>query len=86
MLYMLKWNPFYNAIESILQIDYVYTYKHDKENKIQYKIEGYMLLAVFVIKIAKLIFKLIKQKYIKDSEPKQSEQKMELKEQNKDKK
>ena len=59
MLFMLKWNRFYNFSETILGIDHIYTFKNAKENKINYRIEGFMLLAIFAVKAAKAIYHTI---------------------------
>ena len=53
MLYMLGWNKHYNLIETVLGIQYAYTYKNDQLKPVSYKIEGTLILVTLSIKLAR---------------------------------
>lgn len=61
MLFMLGWNKHINLVDTILRNQYVYTYKNKSNARVDYRIEGFMLLAVFVVKIGKGVFKVYKE-------------------------
>lgn len=56
MVYMLGWNKHFTFIESLLGISYVYTYKNDQIRDVSYAVEGYLLLATFVVKAVKTLY------------------------------
>ena len=56
MVYMLDWNRHFTFIETLLGISYAYTYKNDQIRDVSYAVEGYLLLATFVIKAAKTLY------------------------------
>lgn len=58
MLYMLDWNKHYSLIETLLGIQYAYTYKNDKPTAISYRIEGYLILATLALKLARHLLTL----------------------------
>ena len=47
-----------NLIDTGLGVEYVYTFFNAKKTVISYKIEGILLLAVFIIKIVNFSFKI----------------------------
>lgn len=53
MLFILGWNKHYNLIDTILKNQYVYTYLNKNQLIINYRIEGYMLLIIFIVKFAR---------------------------------
>jgi len=60
MLFLLGWNKYFNLIDTILKNEYIYTYFNKDTQDVNYKIEGYMLLVVFIVRILKFIYKLSK--------------------------
>lgn len=61
MLFMLNWTKRFTIIEKILGISYVYTYKNDQLQDISYKVEGYLILATLVVKLAKHLYTIYKE-------------------------
>jgi hypothetical protein len=59
MVYMLDWNKHFTFIETLLGISYAYTYKNDQIRDVSYKVEGYLLLATFAVKIGKSLYALM---------------------------
>ncbi len=57
MLFLLGWNKHYNLIDTILRNYYVYTFLNKNNVKVDYRIEGYMLLTVFVVKALRFAVK-----------------------------
>lgn len=51
MLFLLGWNKHFNLVDTILKNQYVYTYMNKNTTPVDYRIEGYMLLVVFVVKL-----------------------------------
>ena len=64
MLYMMKWNRFYNLIETVMRIDHIYTFKNAKDNNIEYTVEGYMLLIVFIVKFLRVVVNFAKKHFM----------------------
>jgi hypothetical protein len=62
MVYMLDWNRHFTFIETLLGIRYAYTYKNDQIREVSYAVEGYLLLATFVVKAAKTLYAAFKAK------------------------
>lgn len=60
MVFMLNWNKHFNFIETVLRIRYAYTFKNNQTREVSYAIEGYLLLATFVVKIIKPIYGFLK--------------------------
>ena len=58
MLFMLGWNKHYNVVDSILRIRYIYTFKHKNQKFISYRVQGWLLFVVFVIKIMRIILSM----------------------------
>ncbi len=71
MVYMLDWNKHFTFIESLLGITYAYTYKNDQIRDVSYKVEGYLLLITFSVKIAKSLYAILTEKRGKEEEGKQ---------------
>jgi hypothetical protein len=69
MVYMLDWNKHFTFIETLLGIRYVYTYKNDQIREVSYAIEGYLLLATFIVKAVKTLYTIFKSKEKKATEP-----------------
>lgn len=68
MLFVLGWNKHFNVVDTILGNQYIYTFQNKNNAKVNYKIEGYMLLTVFIVKFLRFIvksYKLINKKKIK---------------------
>ena len=55
MLFILGWNKHYNVVDTILKNKYVYTYMNKNTTVIDYRVEGYMLLIVFVVKLLRFL-------------------------------
>lgn len=71
MLFMLDWSPHVNLIDTLLGNKYVYTYMNKNTAKVNYRVEGFMLLAVFVVRIVRSLlnmYKLAKEKPKKANE------------------
>jgi hypothetical protein len=47
-----------NFIDNSLGISYIYTIFNENQEKINYKIEGFLLLIIFIVKIAKFAYKI----------------------------
>jgi hypothetical protein len=62
MVYLLGWNKHLTILETLLGINYAYTYKNDQIHDASYAMEGYVLLATFLYKVVKQIVSLV-QKY-----------------------
>lgn len=60
MVYMLDWNKHFTFIETLLGINYVYTYKNDQIRDISYAVEGYLIAITFVVKGIKAVMEYIK--------------------------
>lgn len=61
MLFVLGWNKHFNLVDTILKNQYAYTFENKNHTKVDYRIEGYMLLAVFVVKLLKFVINSHKQ-------------------------
>ena len=59
MLFMVGWNKHSNIIDTLLRTEYIYTYKNADQKSSNYKIEGYMLLVVYVVKFLRLIINIV---------------------------
>jgi hypothetical protein len=68
MVYMLDWNKHFTFIETLLGINYAYTYKNDQIRDVSYKVEGYLLLTTFAVKIAKSLYALLTAKESRQEE------------------
>jgi peroxin-10 len=62
MVYLLGWNKHLTILETLLGINYAYTYKNDQIHDASYAMEGYVLLATFLYKVVKQVVSLV-QKY-----------------------
>lgn len=60
MLFVLGWNKHFSLVDTILKNQYVYTYMNKSEAKVDYRIEGYLLLVVFVVKLLRFMVKSYK--------------------------
>lgn len=69
MVYMLGWNKHFTFIESLLGITYVYTYKNDQIRDVSYAVEGYLLLATFLVKAVKGLYGAFTHKASQKHEP-----------------
>lgn len=50
IVYMLGWDKHFTFIETLLGINYVYTYKNDRIRDVSYAVEGYLLLITLLFK------------------------------------
>lgn len=62
MAYLLGWNKYFSVLETLLGIRYVYTFQNEQIKDVSYAIEGYLLLAVFVVKAIRAGIKIYKAK------------------------
>lgn len=60
MLFMLNLNPHFNLIDTVLGTRYAYTFKNANQTKVSYKVEGLLLLVVFIVKILKTSYNKFK--------------------------
>lgn len=60
MLFMLGWSRYSNLVDTILGNQYVYTYKNKNTARVDYRVEGYMLLLVFVVRALRFAHSLHK--------------------------
>jgi hypothetical protein len=65
MVYMLGWNKHFTFIETLLGIDYGYTYKNDKIRDVSYAIEGYLLLTTLLTKAFKHFYSIFNSNKVK---------------------
>ena len=73
MLFMVGWNKHFNIIDTLLQTEYIYTYKNADQKTSNYQIEGYMLLVVFVVKFLRLLINIVSESKKKMSEKEKRE-------------
>jgi NADH:ubiquinone oxidoreductase subunit 5 (subunit L)/multisubunit Na+/H+ antiporter MnhA subunit len=60
MLFLLGWNKYFNVVDTLIKNRYVYTYANKNHTNIDYRVEGYMLLIVFIVKVVKFLINMYK--------------------------
>lgn len=60
MLFVLGWNKHFNMVDTILKNEYIYTYFNKTTVKVDYRVEGYMLLVVFGVKLVRFFVRVFR--------------------------
>lgn len=60
MLFILGWNKHFNMVDTILKNEYIYTYFNKTTVKVDYRVEGYMLLVVFGVKLVRFFVRVFR--------------------------
>ena len=59
MLFMLGVNPYFNLLDTLLGIRYIYAFRNKNTAKVSYRVEGWLLFAVFFVKALRVVFSII---------------------------